>query len=152
MPHTKSDSFKPPPDVNLVIADLHKPYNQRESSSVIGIKIQYAKITSGLSVKSLITPISPHKAHILNLPDIPFTSEILVGKEVIIKAQAPYPMNILVRVLHGEVRLCQSHLRNPEHEILISDEIALIYFFTEILIIESISKFAILTISAFLNL
>ena len=150
MPHTKCDCFKPPPDVNLAIAGLHKLYNQSKSSSVIGVKLKYAETSSGRSVRDLVTPISPRKAHVLNFPDIAFTSEILVGEEVSIKAQAPYPVNILIKVLHGEVKLCHSLQQNTEHEILTSDELAPLYLLTEVLTIEAISKFAILTIAAYL--
>lgn len=69
-----------------------------------------------------------------------------MGEEVSIKAIAPYPVNILVKVLHGEVNL---YLRqNPDMEILISNEVALICFLTEILTIESISTYAILAIAS----
>lgn len=152
MPHTKNDYFKPPPDANLEVCDRHEPYHQNESSSVIGVKLKYAENLTGRSVSDLISPMSPCKAHVFNIPDIAFTSEILVGEGVSIKAQAPYPVNILVKVQHGEVKLCQSLQQNPEHEMLISDDLDSICFSTEILTIESISKFAILTISAFLNL
>jgi hypothetical protein len=152
MPHTLSDCFKPPPNANLAICDRHKLYNQSESSSVIGVKLKYTEISTGHSVSDLVTPISPRKAHLFNFPDIAFTSEILVGEEVSVKANAPYPVSILVKVLHGEVKLCHSLQQNTEHEILISDELAPIYFLTEILTIEAISKFAILTIAAFFYL
>jgi hypothetical protein len=147
MPHTKCDCFKPPPDANLAIADHHKLYDLSKSSSAVGVKLKYAETSSGRSVRDLVTPISPRKAHILNFPDIPFTSEILVGEEVSIKAQAPYPVNILIKVLHGEVKLCHYLRQDPDIELLsLSGEILIS---TEILTIESISKFAILIIAAY---
>jgi hypothetical protein len=123
--------------------------NQSESTSVIGVKLKYAEISTGLSVRDLVTLISPRKAHILKFPDIAFTSEVLVGEEVSIKSQAPYPVSILVKIIHGKVKLYHSLRQNPEHETLISDELDSIYFFTEVLTIESISKFSILAIAAF---
>lgn len=143
--YSKSDYFRPPPDTNFPITDLST------SSSAIAVKLKYSEISTGKSVSDLITSISPRKAHVLNFPDIAFTSEVLVGEEVSIKAIAPYPMNILVKVLHGEVKLCHHLQQNPDIEILISNEIAPICFFTEILTIESISKYAILAIAAFRN-
>ncbi len=146
MPHLKNDYFKPPPDTNFPIADLST------SSSPIAVKLKYSEISTGKGVSDLVTSISPRKAQILKFPDIPFTSEILVGEEVSIKAIAPYPVNILVKVLHGEVKLCHHLQQNPDIEILISNEIAPICFFTEILTVESISKYyAIVAIAAFRN-
>jgi hypothetical protein len=144
MRHSISDCFKPPPD------DPHKLCNQSEFSSVIGVKLKYTEISTGLGVNDLVTPISPRKAHILSLPDA-FTSEILVGEEVSIKAQAPYPVSILVKIIHGKVKLCHSLRQNLEQEILISDELAPIYFFTEVLMIESISKFSVLAIASMIQ-
>lgn len=152
MPHPKNDYFKPPPEANFAITDRHRHSILNTSSSVIGVKLKYSEISTGKSVSDLVTPIFPRKAHILNFPDIAFTSEVLVGEEVSIKALAPYPVHILVKVQHGEVILCHSLRQTPDHEILISSELVPSYFLTEILTIESISKFAILTLSAFCNL
>lgn len=144
MLHTKSDYFKPPPDANFAphISDLSK------SPSIIGVKLKYTELSTGRSVRDLVTPISPRKAHVLSLPDIAFTYEILGGEEVSIKAQAPYPVNILVKVLHGEVKLGHCLRQDPDIKLLsLSGEILIS---TEILTIESISKFAILIIAAYL--
>jgi len=145
MSHPKNNYFKPPPDVNLANYDLSK------SSSAIAVKLKYSEISSGKSVSDLVTPISPRKAHILNFPDIAFSSEVLVGEEVSIKAIAPYPVNFLVKVLHGEVKLCPHLRQNPDIEIFISNEIVPICFLTEILTIESISTYALLAITSFLD-
>ena len=40
MPHSKNDCFKPPPDANIAIADLHKLYDQSKSSSAIAVKLK----------------------------------------------------------------------------------------------------------------
>lgn len=150
MSHPKCECLIPAPDLST------RPYDQSKFSSICGVKLKYEELSSGLCVRNLVTPISPRKDDLFDIPDLEFTSEILVGEEVSILALAPFPVYVLIKVQFGKVRLCH-YLRQDfdvellllSHEILSSDELVPIYFLTEAITIESISKFAILTIAAF---